>query len=41
MVVFMSAYASYTIVEAIHFAVVISLLVSGILLGNYGWYNLS
>jgi hypothetical protein len=41
MLVFFFGIASYAITEALHFAGVISILTTSIILGSYDWYNLS
>ncbi|KAL4507176.1 hypothetical protein ABPG72_001969 [Tetrahymena utriculariae] len=41
LILFLSAYAAYCIVEAFHFSGVIALLFTGIIIGHYAFYNLS
>lgn len=41
LIVFMTSYASYCISEAFHFSGVVSLLFSGLVIGHFGYYNLS
>lgn len=39
--IFAFGYLSYSIAELFHFSGIISLLISGILMSKYAWYNLS
>lgn len=41
MFVFSYSFVSYAFLEAAEYSGVISLLVSGIMLGTYGWYNMT
>ena len=41
MFIFFISYLSYALTETLHYAGVISLIVVGVVLSSYGWYNLS